>query len=1123
MALLNKNTIIKFFKQRSHQKGQGLLEIILVLAVFGLYSASFGTLVIGGFRALEQGSEQVQAEALAQEGFEAVRSIKNRAWNENTYTQSGVDAGGGSWHFLGEGTTETIGQYTRRIVFSDICRDSSHEIVGCPGDYTDLHAKKVTVTVEWENRGGVTNSVEHIGYLTNWDSTEWTQTDWSGGPGQPIWSDASRYDSDNGNITLTPAGQISLTGGGVGSVCTGNTWGFDTTGDYTYDPNKISVQSSRAQLVSGLTSSSSGWTFTSTSDYTYNPTKIQITGGVAQLFESPPGVFPNDRPTIEPITSLSVSTVYQWTSFTETANKNSGEIYYQLSINNGSTWLYWDGSSWSVAGSTNYTTASVINSNIGTLATSTGQIMFRAFLESDGTFQVQLDNLVVGYTLSPPDANTVALWHLNDTGGQLIDVTGNGNHLTVLGNTTYSVPAQFDEGILFDGNNDYAEISDSSQTGLDPGSAMTIDFWYRPNSVGNRMLALKWGGGSNRSYRVFIQSNGRIYFQHRNNSANIATVSSSAGTIQAGQWYHVAAVYDGSWVRLFVNGTSVASPTAQSGTTYDSNVEFQISSSGNSSADAIIDEVRFSNVARWTSNFAPPTAPYGDPSGYATDIPSINPTASYAPVSVDTWSGFSETANKNGGEIYYQLSDDNGTTWYYWDGSLWTVAGGNDYNTAAEINNNIYNFPVTNAQIMFRAFLESDGTQQVQLLDVTVLCSSLQMEVGTVSTDEQWATVSLTNTYTNPVVFTSYFENNNSLPASVRLRNVGTSSFDLRLHNPNDGDLSSDTISYIVIEKGVWFIDGIRLEVNTHTTNTVGSRFGGWNYDTISFAQPFSNAPIVLHQVQTENDSSWVTSYVSRNGQRSQPPGQNDFALALNGAEVTTSHGAETIGWLAIEPAQTGTISDSAWETYQTSDSVRGHDNGCYTFSFQNSYSNSPIAFLAQQEMDDTNGGWGVACSLNNTQIGLHVEEDQANDSERSHNTETFAFLAFDESFVYGPGGGSGYDTSGELISSAFNMSDPSPVQVIEWDENTSGCSPTCFVQVQIQVAPDISGSPGAWTTTWSGPEGDDSDETDFFSIATGELVHVSLNDSQWLRYKVILTGDGTTTPIVEEIRINYK
>ncbi|MCA9397901.1 hypothetical protein KC573_03650, partial [candidate division WWE3 bacterium] len=268
------------------QSGQGLLELILALAIFGIYAASLGTMVLGGFRALEQGGEQTQALAITQEGIEAVRSIKDRAWNEIQYAQSDVEISGTSWDFSGEGTTATIDQFTRTILFSDVCRNSSDNMVNCPGSYTDPHTKLVTVRVEWQVASGATNRVTQTTFLSNWESSDWTQTDWSGGAGQTTWSNPSRYASTDGNITTDTSGEISLEG--IAANCTGKTWSFNQPGEYDYDSQKMTVTDGKAQLVAGLPINTYEITYDTPGDYTYNPSDIEISGGSAQLYGVPP-------------------------------------------------------------------------------------------------------------------------------------------------------------------------------------------------------------------------------------------------------------------------------------------------------------------------------------------------------------------------------------------------------------------------------------------------------------------------------------------------------------------------------------------------------------------------------------------------------------------------------------------------------------------------------------------------------------------------------------------------------------------------------------------------------------------------------------------------------------------
>ena len=71
-------------------------------------------------------------------------------------------------------------------------------------------------------------------------------------------------------------------------------------------------------------------------------------------------------------------------------------------------------------------------------------------------------------------------------------------------------------------------------------------------------------------------------------------------------WCHLALTRQGSVLRLFLNGTLVG---VNNSYTYDG--------TGNDGVrtyigidTTLIDELRISNIARWTANFTPPTAPY---------------------------------------------------------------------------------------------------------------------------------------------------------------------------------------------------------------------------------------------------------------------------------------------------------------------------------------------------------------------------------------------------------------------------------------------------------------------------------------------------------------------------------
>ena len=111
----------------------------------------------------------------------------------------------------------------------------------------------------------------------------------------------------------------------------------------------------------------------------------------------------------------------------------------------------------------------------------------------------------------------------------------------------------------------------------------------------------------------------------------------------------------------------------------------------------------------------------GASGSYPTDNPTINRNVSFTAPSITSWESFGETSETNGGSIRYQLSDDDGTTWKYFNGSSWvTVVGPTDYNDEQTLNNEISSFPTASNKINVKAFLISDGSQQVRLDQIII-------------------------------------------------------------------------------------------------------------------------------------------------------------------------------------------------------------------------------------------------------------------------------------------------------------------------------------------------------------------------------------------------------------------
>lgn len=160
----------------------------------------------------------------------------------------------------------------------------------------------------------------------------------------------------------------------------------------------------------------------------------------------------------------------------------------------------------------------------------------------------------------------------------------------------------------FDGGGDYFIVADNSQFDFSSG-AFTIEAWFLCNSIssGYQTIISKDTYGSNFSWCLRINNN-----SVQTLTSNISgdwNFTSTGVTINAGTWYHVALVGNGTSMEHYLNGQLVGTKnrTLTNGGAY---ISIGVTS-WNNPADALngyIDDLRVTKgVARYTSNFTPPT------------------------------------------------------------------------------------------------------------------------------------------------------------------------------------------------------------------------------------------------------------------------------------------------------------------------------------------------------------------------------------------------------------------------------------------------------------------------------------------------------------------------------------
>ena len=227
--------------KKLNQKGQLLIEILLAILIGSLIMGSTASLIVISQKSDFISGEKNIAVLLAQEGVEAVESIKNNFWH-NIYlppdgTGDAVSSKGDTniyclkndgiiWSLSGpfsdfgpfpDCEVNINGEtYTRKIIFYNTNReDNADENITEIATEEDTSTQKLRIAVLYNN--GMDVILEE--YITRWKNQIFIQSDWTGGSGQlgPILikdrdftaNPTTEYDTDDTNIDVS-GGNLKL-------------------------------------------------------------------------------------------------------------------------------------------------------------------------------------------------------------------------------------------------------------------------------------------------------------------------------------------------------------------------------------------------------------------------------------------------------------------------------------------------------------------------------------------------------------------------------------------------------------------------------------------------------------------------------------------------------------------------------------------------------------------------------------------------------------------------------------------------------------------------------------------------------------------------------------------------
>ena len=236
----------------------------------------------------------------------------------------------------------------------------------------------------------------------------------------------------------------------------------------------------------------------------------------------------------------------------------------------------------------------------------------------DGSDNTSPRTLQTGSTsLCDAPSGLVASYSFDEGSGLTVgDSSGNGHAGTITGATWAT--GRYGGGLDFNGTNasvDLGALGTFYQTGF------TLEAWVQKQSATKNDVAIVGTWNGNGGPMIWVDHIATRYHLTMNNG--IANYLDSGRNPIAGQWQHLAATYDGTTARFYIDGTEVASRPVSGGIGSSNN--WRIGAYGSTAGgffDGLIDNIRIYNrgltPGEITTNMNQPVTTGGPPSSDGT-------------------------------------------------------------------------------------------------------------------------------------------------------------------------------------------------------------------------------------------------------------------------------------------------------------------------------------------------------------------------------------------------------------------------------------------------------------------------------------------------------------------------
>jgi hypothetical protein len=252
-------------------------------------------------------------------------------------------------------------------------------------------------------------------------------------------------------------------------------------------------------------------------------------------------------------------------------------------------------------------------------------------------------------------------------------------------------------------------------------------------------------------------------------------------------------------------------------------------------------------------------------------------------------------------------------------------------------------------------------------------------------------------------------------PVLVRMRNVISTSFEIRLQEPIkpsevfnsfEQDVNPRSVDCLIVEKGTWKLPDNRTILAESYTSTVTDSFAtSWNgEDRTASISSLVEPIVVLGQIMTYNDIGYSAFWSKGIDLRTPASTGAFFAGKHVGKDAQTSRNNEEIGYIVIERGHGSATYGIEFEAAVTTPRARGwiEDTDGHPQQYDIPFLSPPeVAVVSMATMFGIHGAWAALAgspSNNANQIAVTVDEDLLDTfigGDRRHTTESIAYCSF--------------------------------------------------------------------------------------------------------------------------------